>query len=351
MKVYDFSDKKLLLIGDLSSNFIKIITALNKTYETKSKKQQSFDFNDYVMVVCGNCGFTSNNIEQYQKMLKPLNDILREHNNVLAFVRGNHDNPKYFSTNKYELGFENIVFIEDYSVLKTINDMTLCIGGATSINRKWYIKENARKKHLNPSSEDSVYWVDESVKEQREIASDLKESGLTINSIISHTCPLHFLNVEYQTKYSTSDWLKNDASLKTDLEAEWSILDNMLESLSKENTIEWWGCSHYRLGDVSKVHLSNGKTCNLNLLASFRADNFRQTRKTIDSGFLKIHSKTEVNSDEDIWGKLSRACRPTSNSFYGGFGRSLINITEPIELEPARINTLELEDELLEWPN
>ncbi len=70
-----------------------------------------------------------------ENRLNTLNQFLVEYNIFLHVIRGNHDNPAYFTGN-YRNVYSNIDFIPDYTIKQIQNRNILFIGGATSIDRK-----------------------------------------------------------------------------------------------------------------------------------------------------------------------------------------------------------------------
>lgn len=248
MQILDYSNKKLLLISDIHGEFNKIFYAL----KTKTNKKQlpflniaeESDYTDTCIVVCGDCGFGFNKLGYYNSALSKLNDLLVKSNNVLLFIRGNHDNPDYFNCETEIFNFSNIKLIRDYTILKTETDVSLCIGGAISMDRSWRKYENLRKTRFHHTSECLVYWDNEGVQLNDSIIEDLVNCDIEINSIISHTAPIDFIHV-VKDEIINSPWMQQDTSLLHDMKNEWQSLHTIYEILSKKNLIEWWVCGHY----------------------------------------------------------------------------------------------------------
>lgn len=111
-----------------------------------------------------------------EKVLNELNKTLLEKNILLFVIRGNHDNPKYFTDLNFKasLKYENIYFKDDYTVLNIEEKNFLFIGGATSIDREIRLVEGL------------MYFPEEAFVYQK-----LKESDFNgdLDYVITHTCP------------------------------------------------------------------------------------------------------------------------------------------------------------------
>ena len=78
-------------------------------------------------------GFEKENY--YLRIYDKISRTLKERNNFLILIRGNHDNPEYFSDGKID--FPLMKTLPDYSILRFSKKHVLCIGGAISIDRKY----------------------------------------------------------------------------------------------------------------------------------------------------------------------------------------------------------------------
>lgn len=263
MQIIDYSNKPLCLIGDLHGEFRSLCYLLkNNRQETpeelKKKKRVLFSkpngsvpVKDCVMVLCGDCGFGFNKHEYYVLELTRLQKLLEGLNITLLCLRGNHDNPEYFETINGKFDFANIKFIPNYSILKTKNATSLCIGGAISYDRSWRLKENERLNRYKSSFEKKIYWSNEGIEENTEIVDELKKEGIKIDSIISHTAPFSYLIDKcYEELTKSNSWLK-DEEVKADIENENKILENLLENLIESGqNIKWWAFGHTHIGNV-----------------------------------------------------------------------------------------------------
>ncbi len=258
MQIFDYTDKRLILLGDTHGEFklltnwfkqqIQVIEDKGNRYRSKRQAKVVIPQN-CAFVVCGDCGFGFNKHQYYIDSLNELQKLLEANNSVMLFIRGNHDDPEYFNTDNFELPFENIKLIPDYSILKTQKDISLCIGGAISIDRAWRKEENIRKNRFQSDFKRLIYWDNEFIHPNENLASELTESGLKVNSIISHTTSTRYFKNKI-SKFYDNEWIKNDDELKRDLDKENEILENIYNILTESLgfTIDWWVCGHMHEG-------------------------------------------------------------------------------------------------------
>lgn len=138
-------------------------------------------------------------------VLEELEEYLQETNNKFIAIRGNHSDPSYFKKeHKYNQKFQNIEFIEDYSI-KTINDhVFLFVGGAISIDR------TERK-------EGRDYWSDEPF-----VLSDTYLDLPQVDVLVTHSAPISappygLTKIKY--------WLDRDVHLEDELITERKNID------------------------------------------------------------------------------------------------------------------------------
>ena len=175
---------------------------------------------------------------------KNMNDMLKENNTHILFTRGNHDDPSYFSNEIINLS--NVKTIPDYSIVKVTNEKEtqhiLCIGGATSIDRMSRIENDDYIASFGGSRKS--YWEDEQPVFNKEAFDEIKEAGIKINAVVTHTCP----SFCYPTnKEGIKSWLVYDKDLSRDLDIERGIMDNIYHRLIKEDRhpIKIWCYGHF----------------------------------------------------------------------------------------------------------
>lgn len=157
----------LLFLGDIHGNFNLVDYLL---------KQR--DLKDTIIIQVGDFG-VGFKPKQERHVLKILSLRLARNNNVMYAIRGNHDDPAFF-TNEW-IG-ENICLVDDWTILELNIDgeyqRIFCFGGAISIDRldrkkfeeKWKTKE---------------WWPDEIAKFNDELVGQVKD----IDIIVTHTAP------------------------------------------------------------------------------------------------------------------------------------------------------------------
>ena len=302
LQILDYSDKTLILMGDLHGEFRKLYGALKNYYNTRHRRRKRDEENDafsdlknVAILVCGDCGFGFNKSEYYNLELRRLQDVLEKNNNVILWLRGNHDDPFYFQTFNGHFDFPNIKFVPDYTILKTADGVTLCIGGAISYDRSWRIKENERSNRYSRTFKKLWYWENEKVKDNPDLISDLKESGIKIDSIVTHTIPFSFLkDPKYNGFLKDNPWYKLDKVLKEETEKESELLENIFKELTDNGQeIKWWGFGHTHLANIKEETLPDGKKIILFNLPEFEFISFFKHSTlyhSLGGGILKVKS-------------------------------------------------------------
>ena len=116
----------ILMLGDIHGEFSWLRS------EIISK-----DIRDCTVICVGDfgVGFAGGIVAEKIKLAE-LNYILAKRNVLLLTIRGNHDDPFYWSVNG-DLGFSNIDFVDDYSLREIQGENFLFVGGGISIDRKF----------------------------------------------------------------------------------------------------------------------------------------------------------------------------------------------------------------------
>lgn len=283
MKLYDFKDiSKIFIVGDIHGEFKEFFNVLKNGLSIKKDcldddvhplikeenermknvvNQQMPMFADFltdsptpkrgrknkyaksVIFVAGDCGFGFYKEQYYLDVLKGMNEVLKQNDSYIIFIRGNHDDPSYFENNK--LGFDRIICVEDYSVVKTKNATTLCVGGAISIDRVWRKQQELIINKYSKSFKKKLYWENENVSFNIEKLDDIYKNGIKIDSVITHTSPDF---AKPLSKDFDSNWFLLDANLKYDLNNERKALTDLYNNLiENENKIKYWGYGHFHL--------------------------------------------------------------------------------------------------------
>lgn len=266
MQIFDYSDKDIFILGDLHGEFKKLLSFFRHLNGSTEQQEHSRrrrirrngkeidDHKNTCFVVCGDCGFGFHKPKYYEEILIKLQELLENQNNVIIFVRGNHDDPSYFNTELHGFAFNNIKFSNDYSVLLTKENTTLCIGGAISIDRAWRKENHKNVNRFTHKPKSIIYWEDEAINTEINIVKELEANNIKIDSIISHAFPID--QTEYVKEYIDNEWLIEDIELQNDVKAEWLYLFDLYNQLNTASNILWWAFGHYH----TVIHSSHKNT-------------------------------------------------------------------------------------------
>ena len=216
------------VVGDLHGKFNLL------KYKIKQEK-----ITNTVIIVAGDCGFGFEKEEYYKQTYNNLKKTLLEQNVCVIFVRGNHDDKKYFDGNR--INFKNFIAVPDYSII-SINTESgikniLCVGGGISIDRTYRI-ENDRTYYKKS------YWVDEFPVYEPDSLNEISESGINIDIVVTHTAPdfapLH-------DKNGIGSWLLEDVNLSDDLNKERETLTQIYNHIVKKDKhkVKKWFYGHF----------------------------------------------------------------------------------------------------------
>lgn len=250
IKIINIKTSNIYFTGDLHGNFDCI------NYNIKTKK-----IKDSLIIFCGDIGFGFESMTYYVTILKSINELCLKNNNYIVFLRGNHDDPKYFDGNVFD--FERVVAVSDYTILhveRSIPCNIMCIGGAISIDRLYRQKEykmNIEYLSKYISLEDAIkktpklYWDNEINKYDEVALNEVIESGMNVDIVCAHTCPSF---CKPTTKSGITYWLALDSNLDADLTAEREVMDNVFNFLKKNgNNLKCWAYGHYHDDNIEKI--------------------------------------------------------------------------------------------------
>lgn len=228
-------------VGDIHGNFRCLLGIINR-----------INAKDTAFFVCGDCGFGFEKKEHYNQIFNRLNRKFSSHNCEVFFIRGNHDDPSFFS--KRLINRKCFKTIPDYSIVQTPTHNILCIGGATSIDRMNRIgayNNNVFEyiKHHKCSIEEAknncrkYYWEKESCVYQEDILSQIKLDNINVDIVCTHTSPSF---AKPFSKSNITEWLTLDKELETDIANERNVMDNIYNKLKKDgHSLEKWFYGHF----------------------------------------------------------------------------------------------------------
>ena len=119
-----------IFVGDIHGAF--------KTFHHNLKQK---DIRDAIVFLCGDIGFGFYKPNYYTTEIGDIQDTLQERNIYVIAIRGNHDDPHYFTNDLKNISarlhdeFSNWLFVSDYDLVHTPTHNILCIGGGVSIDR------------------------------------------------------------------------------------------------------------------------------------------------------------------------------------------------------------------------
>lgn len=221
-KIYDF----LLFCGDIHGE-INVIPDFIKHYDIKNAA--IFQLGDFGI------GFETK--EKENKRLKYLNERLKRSDSDLFVIRGNHDDPSYFTSNQE---YNNLLLLKDYEVICINGWNILGIGGATSIDR------TNRRNYWYKKGRD--YWKDEEIVLKEDILKEMYDIDIVCTHSAPNFCPPF-------TKDNIHEWIKRDSELSSDIAVERHNLTMIYEILSKNNNISDWYYGHFHFNQ--KTHIGN----------------------------------------------------------------------------------------------
>lgn len=173
-------------------------------------------------------------------------------------MRGNHDDPDYFSNGKID--FPLMKTLPDYSVLRFSDKYFLCIGGAISIDRKyrqekmWLDKSKGRT--IRP-----LYWENETAIFNGDALDEISKNGIKIDCVISHTCPSFCFPV---SKSSIECWLSEDPELDSDLILERATMDKIYTRLVDDgHPLKNWVYAHFHGSNTESINDTNFSMLNI----------------------------------------------------------------------------------------
>lgn len=248
MKKISIICDSVFCVGDIHGNFESLLGCIKK-----------YDLVKSALIVCGDCGFGFYKEDYYKQVLSKLNKECIKRDVVVCFVRGNHDDPVYFKTDNYNKS--NVILVQDYTVLEFLNEdpqnykAVLCIGGATSIDRTYRMRQterNAReymRYHHGVDYDEAYrrcqqcYWIDEKPVFSKDLLEDLNNNQIKINYVCTHTCPSFCEPIH---KKGIEEWIKADPALNDELDEERKVFDDVYEFLKQTgHPLKAWYYGHY----------------------------------------------------------------------------------------------------------
>lgn len=211
MEVINYPDaKNVVICGDIHGDFKPLVHKLCKSLGLK----------DTLLIVAGDCGFGFKTRKEHEALLNRLERKLRKANNWITFVRGNHDDPSYYSESK--INTERWRTVPDYSVIRANGHNILCVGGAVSIDRAMRRPQNTTQR--------PTFWADEAPVFRPDEIESIPED-IRIDTVVSHTAPS---SCEISSQAGILTWALFDSTLLQDCAQERSTMNMVKAFLEKQ---------------------------------------------------------------------------------------------------------------------
>lgn len=242
---YDNIDR-VLFVGDIHGEFLELFNIIKYGISSNNKRKRKGEqqgYNNSIIIVAGDCGFGFNKLTYYEQIFSDFEKLLEASNTHVIFVRGNHDDPSYFSEKKIDL--PNIKCVPDYSIISTKSKNVLCIGGGISVDRIWRKQKEVRinRFRTNEESKKKLYWENEPIVEDLEAINEIIKNKIKIDAIVTHSAP----DFAYPYAKDTSlSWFRVDDKLKEDIEQERTALSNIFHLLEEKEALPFiWVYGHF----------------------------------------------------------------------------------------------------------
>lgn len=241
-------------------------------------------FNNSVIIFSGSTGFGSKSFEHFDEIFKKLNEILEKNNTHVLFIRGNNDDPSYFTGDK--INYSNIKAIEDYSIVKFNGFNCLCVGGGISLDRKWKQTQGKRLKK-------NLYWEGEAtVFNPEELEKILSENSIAC--VVTHEPPSFIGNDT--SSYSNSKWTSDDKGVINDAINERVIMDKIYTEIVRANKKPYvWAFT----GNSVSLHLNNIRFISVTSLS-----NIFSLNDTVEGAFGFRLGNDELSKNSKVFSKF-----------------------------------------------
>lgn len=265
LDIYKFNAEAVICIGDIHGDFNGIVGYIKQ-----------HDIKNSIIIVCGDVGIGFNKDQYYKETFaKITKKTLVKYNDYVILIRGNHDKKECFDNKLYNT--KRIKAVPDYSIISmypmddpemvTLPFNVLCVGGAISIDRKWrkaknnslsmqymfyHYTDNSKSVEELLKESPRCYWEDEpNIYDEIKLA-EIKENGLTIDAVATHTAPSF---CEPTTKDGITSFLKEDIELESDLTDERSNMDKLYNKLIEDkHPISVWCYGHFHYHKYQNIN-------------------------------------------------------------------------------------------------
>ncbi len=219
-----------IFVGDIHGEFGKFHYDLRR-----------FKIEDSNIFMCGDFGVGFYKPNYYKQELGGINLYCQEHNCKIYVIRGNHDDPEYFTKESpiYNY-FNNIIFVEDYNVIFTDTNTVLCIGGAHSVDRQFRKSFRGTRSKWDKTED---WWSGEPVEMMSEEFVKKLINIYNITVVVTHTAPYSF--IKYSGTTSLDHLYQGDQELYYDLRDEQDYMEFIKREIMEKYDEVVWVHGHY----------------------------------------------------------------------------------------------------------
>lgn len=234
--------KSIYFVGDVHGAWNTV------TYHINFYKIQ-----DAAFIFCGDVGIGFEKLAHYTDHVVPsLHKVLKKYNCIFLFIRGNHDDPKYFEHQL--INTQYVKCIPDYSIINIGEHNILCVGGGISIDRiyrknqnsirlvdymKWHNCDYSTAEQQCPL----LYWENEPIIYQPKVEEH-------IDIICSHSAP----SFCYPNDKGciVAKFAEFDPELIKDIDEERATLDKVYEDY--KDTVTHWYYGHFHKNQMQTIN-------------------------------------------------------------------------------------------------
>lgn len=211
--VIKMEQKEIYIVGDLHGNFGPMkISILH------------YNIRDCYLICVGDLGVGFHHPNREPSIWRDLNSFFEEHNITFLSIRGNHDDPKYF-TGKDRIVHSNLELLSDYTCRNINGENFMFVGGAISVDRIDRIPNRS-------------YWYNETFVLNYELVSQC-------DVLITHSAPLWN---GPNDKSGISGWCNVDKSLWGECIQERKDHSSLIQLCAPKKHY----CGHFHISSVSE---------------------------------------------------------------------------------------------------
>lgn len=187
-------------------------------------------YDESIIIASGGFGFGTKDDSFFKEMLSKVDTLCKQNGSLLLFVRGCNDDPSYFTEDKF--GFDNVKFLEDYSVVKMKGFDCLCIGGSLPFDRLWRKEQGERIGR-------KLCFDNSNTKFDKELLDTILNNN-KIACIVTSDAPT-FIS-PYIDDASSSKWASSDNSIISDVTSQRLVMDMVYLEMMKFNKKPYLWC-------------------------------------------------------------------------------------------------------------